>query len=184
MDCKGFFYGTLMAPQVLYRIIGGPQNPSTTHWESSLRIRPAILHAHKRHRIKDKEYPAIIAADQKSYVQGMLVEGLTEADFWRLDIYEGSEYIRQKVRVRAMLRVVNDAQPMTASDTLIGEDEMEAYAYVWIDEAEKLELGEWDLAGFVREEMQWWVGREATGMREGFQGRASINGTAEHKANT
>lgn len=182
MDHKAFFYGTLMAPPVLYRIIRGPLNSSTTKEVLTLRVRPAVLHAYKRHRIKNKKYPAIRPADVHSSVQGMLVEGLTKTDLWRLDIYEGSEYSRKKVSVRLACGEASDADSLAPHHTLYEEVEVEADAYIWTDGVEKLELGEWNLADFMREEMEWWVGREATGIRAGFQGRASINGTPSERS--
>ena len=177
MEHKAFFYGTLMAPPVLCRIIRGPPSSSTTNDIASLRVRPAILHAYKRHRVKNKKYPAILPGDMHSSVQGMLVEGLTATDIWRLDLYEGPEYTREKVSVSLVRGESDGTPPLHSHNMLNWEGEVEANAYVWTDDADKLEPGEWDLADFIREEMEWWVGREAAGMHEGFQGRASINGT-------
>lgn len=88
-------------------------------------------------------------------MRGTFVSGLTEGDIWRLDIFEGAEYARRKVR----LRVLSDA----------GEEFEVAETYVWVAGREKLEGGEWDFEAFRREKMGAWVGggKEADG---GFAG--------------
>jgi len=116
-------------------------------------------------------------------VRGTLVEGLTDGDIWRLDIFEGSEYQRRKVKVR-VLQPKNDnvstEQGMgdlsqKEEDNVEGE-EVEAETYIWTAGAHRLEAEEWDFAEFVRDKMKRWVGREAAETDEGFQGRPSING--------
>lgn len=77
---------------------------------------------------------------------------------WRLDIFEGDEYARRRVRLRVL------------SEDGRGEgEEVEAETYVWVAGREKLEGGEWDFEAFRREKMRDWVGggREADG---GFAG--------------
>lgn len=95
-------------------------------------------------------------------MRGTLVTGLTDADIWRLDIFEGTEYAREKVKCR----VLNEQ----------GEEmeggEIEAETYIWISGREGLEEGEWDFEEFKREKMQFWVGAE----REDYAGRPSIIG--------
>lgn len=93
---SAFFYGTLMAPQVLSRVCHG-SHPS--HNLSAFTVQPALLHAHRRHRVKGADYPAILPTSNSSdSVRGTFVTGLTDGDLWRLDIFEGSEYERRKVR--------------------------------------------------------------------------------------
>jgi hypothetical protein len=190
MSHTAFFYGTLMAPPVLHRVIWGSQTPPTPAHASLLHIRPAILHAHQRHKVKHADYPAILPtqATANTSVRGTLVTGLTDGDIWRLDIFEGSEYQRQKVRVRVL-----ESQPrgghgeegmgdleQTQGENVEGE-EVEAETYIWIAGAQRLEPEEWDFAEFVREKMKRWVGREAAETDEGFQGRPSINGAIAHQ---
>ena len=64
---------------------------------------------------------------------------------WRLDIFEGQEYERRKVKVRVLDEGVGD-----------GED-IEVDTYVWVAEEERLEEGEWDFAVFTKEKMGRWV---------------------------
>ena len=116
-----------------------------------------------RKRVVGCDYPAIVpdgeredgnrrsdgdAKEEASCVRGTYVEGLTDSDIWRLDIFEGEEYERIKVRCR-----------------ILGEgEEVEAETYVWREEG-GLESGEWDFEVFVREKMGKWVGG-----REEFEG--------------
>ncbi|KAF2191700.1 hypothetical protein K469DRAFT_718727 [Zopfia rhizophila CBS 207.26] len=180
-----FFYGTLMAPPVLHRVIWGNTSPPEIQ-KSALKIRPAILHKFQRHKVKHADYPAILPANSTTSVRGTLVTGLTNGDIWRLDIFEGCEYERRKVRVRLLdmsaeaggegtIEGVGDVR--TREEEQIEGKEVEAEVYVWTAGKHRLEPEEWDFGVFVREKMSKWVGREATETDEGFQGRASIIGT-------
>ena len=78
--------------------------------------------------------------------------GLTDADLWRLDIFEGDEYERVKVRCRLLVDGNDD----------VGE-EVEVETYVWIAGEERLEAQEWDFEEFRREKMKFWAGSEGEG---------------------
>lgn len=181
-----FFYGTLMAPPVLHRVIWGSQSPPTPAHASLLRIRPAILHAHRRHKVKRADYPAILPTptSSTSSVRGTLVEGLTDGDVWRLDIFEGDEYARRKVKVRVLGQGRKDGafgeegmgDLTQAEEDNVETEEVEAETYIWITGENRLEAEEWDFAEFVKEKMARWVGREGAQADEGFKGRPSING--------
>lgn len=171
-----------MAPPVLHRVIYGssdPQNLNVPQAQADvLRIRPAILHAYQRHKVKNADYPAILPSNESSSVRGTLVSGLTDGDIWRLDIFEGSEYERKKVKVCVLEQSQNEGMGdvnQAEADNVEGE-ELEAEVYVWTASPNRLEPQEWDFAEFVRDKMSRWVGREASDMDEGFQGRQSING--------
>ncbi|KAF1847721.1 uncharacterized protein K460DRAFT_352810 [Cucurbitaria berberidis CBS 394.84] len=179
MSHTAFFYGTLMAPPVLHRVIWGSSTPPTPAHASLLHVRPAILHAHQRHKVKHADYPAILPTNAAATVRGTLVEGLTDGDIWRLDIFEGSEYERRRVKVRVLhggqgqSRGEEEEQGMGSltqneQDNVEGE-QVEAETYIWIAGAHRLESEEWDFAEFVREKMKRWVGREAAETDEGFQ---------------
>ncbi|CAO2647170.1 Nn.00g080920.m01.CDS01 [Neocucurbitaria sp. VM-36] len=186
MSHTAFFYGTLMAPPVLHRVIWGSSTPPTPAHASLLRIRPAMLPAHQRHKVKHADYPAVLPAPASASVRGTLVEGLTDGDIWRLDIFEGEEYERRKVRVRVLQEgkehsegegekhgtsVVSRAEE---EERNVEGEEVEAETYIWIAGARQLEAEEWDFAEFARDKMKRWVGREATETDSGFQGRPSI----------
>ncbi|KAJ4322509.1 hypothetical protein N0V94_002385 [Neodidymelliopsis sp. IMI 364377] len=170
MSHTAFFYGTLMAPPVLHRVIWGSQTPPTPAHASLLRIRPAILHSHQRRKVRHADYPAILPSASQSEVRGTLVEGLTDGDIWRLDIFEGTEYERREVKAN-VLESKGRAGDSDHPD-LEGE-EVAAQTYVWTAGEHRLEAEEWDFDHFIKEKMGRWVGREAAD--EGFQGRPSIN---------
>ncbi|KAJ5647226.1 hypothetical protein N7490_003598 [Penicillium lividum] len=192
-----FFYGTLMAPQMLHRVIHGSPDPEP--WQKALlSFQPAILHGYRRHRVRGADYPGIVpalgfsdkaestsenATDAKNSarisVLGTLVSGLTDGDIHRLDIYEGSEYVHETVKVRILkealhqdhshgsgnenlgsggnLRDVLDAAGAEFADE---KEEVDAVTYVWAAGVERLESAEWDFETFKRDKMAWWVGRD------------------------
>ncbi|KAH5449736.1 hypothetical protein HBI30_151720 [Parastagonospora nodorum] len=162
MSHTAFFYGTLMAPPVLHRVIWGSQDPPTHAHASLLRIRPAILHAHQRHKVKHADYPAILPTSTPSSVRGTLVEGLTDGDIWRLDVFEGSEYARRSVSVNVLADEGKE-------EGNVEDEQVQAETYIWIAGADRLEAEEWDFSEFVREKMKRWVGDEGAQADEGFQ---------------
>ncbi|EDU43961.1 GGACT domain-containing protein [Pyrenophora tritici-repentis] len=159
-----FFYGTLMAPPVLHRVIWGSPTPPTAAHATLLHIRPAILHAHRRHRVKGADYPAVVptAEEPTSSVRGTLVTGLTDGDIWRLDIFEGDEYSREKVRVRVLVDEDKEGGTGIPGVGVRGEgtegEEVDAETYIWTAGAHRLEPKEWDFNEFVKEKMERWVG--------------------------
>lgn len=151
-----------MAPKVLHRVCHGSTSPTNPIYAThALKTTPAILYGHRRHRVKHADYPAILS-HPTSTVRGTFVTGLTDADIWRLDIFEGSEYSRQEVQVRLL-----------GDDGEETEDVVEAETYIWIAGEEQLEDAEWDFEEFKREKMKFWVGSEGEGE---YAGRPSIMG--------
>ncbi|KAK5087610.1 hypothetical protein LTR70_006919 [Exophiala xenobiotica] len=175
-----FFYGTLMAPPVLHRVIYGSTNPE--EWQKKLTtVRSALLQDYTRHKVKHADYPAILphsttssseTRSSRPSVRGSLVTGLTEGDIWRLDIFEGSQYTRQKVCVKALKNTALDALVDEANLAAHVEEEVEAETYVFTDSRSDLEEEEWDFEEFKREKMWAWVGqaKEESGVEvdEGF----------------
>lgn len=186
-----------MAPQILHRVIHGRPDPEP--WQKNLlTFQPAILHGYRRHRVRGADYPGIIPAteyqsqsqsqEQEQEVQeptgsthrasvlGTLVSGLTDGDIHRLDIFEGSEYIRKSVKVRTLqeslsqdqgdeetnpdghLRDVLDAAGAEFADE--GEEDVGAVTYLYIAGEGRLEDAEWDFETFKRDKMAWWVGAD------------------------
>ena len=98
-----FVYGTLMAPEVLTRLIG--RVPSM--------CQPAFLPNYTRHPIKGRSYPGIIPSksdtkdDKKEGdavpvavgVQGILLTGITDKEADIFDIYEADEYEKFTERI-------------------------------------------------------------------------------------
>ncbi|OAL43110.1 hypothetical protein IQ07DRAFT_616590 [Pyrenochaeta sp. DS3sAY3a] len=164
MSHTAFFYGTLMAPPVLHRVIWGSTTPPTPAHAALLHIQPAVLHAHRRHRVRAADYPGIVpvAGDSGACVRGTLVTGLTDGDVWRLDVFEGGEYVRVGVRVRVLRQDKSKTENVEA-------EEVDAETYIWVAGAHRLEAEEWDFAEFVREKMGRWVGGDAADADEGFR---------------
>lgn len=140
-----------MAPQVLHRVCYGSPNP-TAFQKSLLTIQPAILHSYRRHKVRDCDYPAIIPLAGAS-VRGTYVQGLTDGDIWRLNVFEGDQYTREKVRIK-LLKKVGDEQ---GQGNVEGQ-EVEAETYVWADGTKDLENGEWDFAEFRAQKIARWIG--------------------------
>ena len=88
---------------------------------------------------------------QHSSVRGTFVQGLTDGDIWRLDIFEGDQYSREKVRVRLLDKVGDE----DGRGNVEG-DEVDAETYIWVDDKEDLEKGEWDFAEFRRNKLHRW----------------------------
>ena len=160
---SAFFYGTLMAPEVLHRVCHGPNASSNNR---KLQTHPAILNDHRRHRVKEADYPAI-TPHPGSIVRGTHVSGLTDADIWRLDIFEGSEYRREKVSVHLL-----DSTEYDDTGRAV-QTQVEAETYIWTADPDELDEREWDFAEFQREKMRFWVGKEGAGE---YAGRPSIIG--------
>ncbi|PYI22880.1 hypothetical protein BO99DRAFT_471039 [Aspergillus violaceofuscus CBS 115571] len=206
-----FFYGTLMSPQILHRVIHGRPDPEP--WQKAyLTIQPAVLHHYRRHRVRHADYPGIVAVSvptttprvssgtdpeeggegagskedlaeslprtgakaaaaeaNSAAVRGTLVTGLTEGDVYRLDLFEGEEYTKVKVRVQVMgegevkggeeEEGVRGGLETAASgpDGAETQKEVEALTYVWTAGRERLEEAEWDFEAFKRDKMAWWV---------------------------
>ncbi|OQE35489.1 hypothetical protein PENCOP_c013G03087 [Penicillium coprophilum] len=179
-----FFYGTLMAPQILHKVIHGQANPEP--WQKAmLQFQPAILHGYRRHRVQDADYPGIVAVlepqnnsgNAGTSVMGTLVSGLTDGDIHRLDRFEGSEYEKKRVNVRT-LRQARDGEHKNAGEGLSDEsrlrkmldktstevadegEEVSAVTYVYTAGKDMLEDAEWDFESFKRDKMAWWVGAD------------------------
>ncbi|KAI0775282.1 hypothetical protein BD413DRAFT_534727 [Trametes elegans] len=110
MSHSAFFYGTLLHPSILRRVIG--------HEGTQLEICPAILLEHTRHKIRNADYPAVLpystsralfqAAGKPELppaertVRGTFVRGLNDRDIALLDLFEGDEYTRENVAVHPL----------------------------------------------------------------------------------
>ncbi|KKY17938.1 putative disease resistance protein [Diplodia seriata] len=170
-DHTAFFYGTLMVPKVLHRVIYGTSTPEPWQTASLSPSRPALLHAHQRRKVRHADYPGVIplpdADPSSTSVRGTLVAGLTDADMYRLDLFEGDEYERRRVRVRALAGGKVDAVGLPTSgeggeEEEEGDEEVEAETYIWTAGERRLEDDEWDFDEFVREKLRFWVGEAAS----------------------
>ncbi|CAL3971988.1 unnamed protein product [Diplocarpon coronariae] len=155
-DRTAFFYGTLMAREVLNRVIYGvskplPSSPQYT-LSLSLKISPALLPSYCRHKVQHADYPGIIP-DASREVRGTYVTGLTEGDIWRLDRFEGSEYDRQDV----VITLLSEEADGRAVETEGKAEERRTQTYVYTAGEERLEKKEWDYEVFRREKMHRWA---------------------------
>ncbi|OQD72298.1 hypothetical protein PENPOL_c001G06917 [Penicillium polonicum] len=183
-----FFYGTLVVPQILHKVIHGQANPEP--WQKAmLRFQPAILHGYRRHRVQHADYPGIVAVPEPAIetekssdpktnagtsVIGTLVSGLTDGDVYRLDRFEGSEYEKKPVVVRMLRETSGDIghsgerataesqlrEMLNATGAEVTNDgeEVLAVTYVWTAGKDLLEDTEWDFESFKRDKMAWWIG--------------------------
>ncbi len=137
-----------MAPGVLHRVIHG--TPTPEKWQQDLiTVRPAMLQNYRRHKVQYADYPAIIP-HKGSRVRGSLVTGLNKQDIRRLDIFEGSSYKRDLVKVQVLKDVgLDEAAPEGDAEPQVAE-EVEAQTYVWLEDREEtLEPNEWDFEAFM-----------------------------------
>ena len=79
-------------------------------------------------------------------MRGTYVRGLTNDDQLRLDIFEGSQY----ERIRLRLNLLDEKRKDGA--------EVEAETYVWAENIKNLGDGEWDFEDFKKEKMRRWIG--------------------------
>lgn len=187
-----------MAPGVLHRVIHGTPNPDP--WQREyLTVRPGLLHGHRRHRVRHADYPGIIphkssssttttgttGKETEATVRGTIVSGLTDMDIRRLDIFEGDQYVRRKVKVQVLTGVALDelapenvasageassSAPSRASQGTDAEtkkdstfEEVMAETYIWNEGEDTLEEAEWDFEAFKRDKMRAWMGIAETG---------------------
>ena len=102
-----------------------------------------------RHRVSDCDYPAVIPSSKPdASVRGTYVHGLTAEDQWRLDLFEGDQYNRVKIRPYLL---DEDGKEVSLVET---------ETYVWKDPAVDLEEGEWDFEEFRKEKMGRWIGED------------------------
>lgn len=84
-----FVYGTLMDADVRTMVIGRPLEPA--------QIRPARLKNMRRVYIAGRLYPMVVPR-RGAEVEGLLLSGLSQEDFVRLDAFEG-DYRRERQNV-------------------------------------------------------------------------------------
>jgi len=142
-----------MAREVLYRVCYGTSKaaeyPLTAAHAANLKITDAILHDYSRRRVRFADYPGMIPQNGHT-VRGTYVTGLRDADIGQLDLFEGYQYRRDKVRV-VLLKKKGKGDEMEEAG------EREAETYVWIDGEDGLEEREWDFLEFRREKMHKWA---------------------------
>ncbi|KAF9003981.1 hypothetical protein BDQ17DRAFT_1355254 [Cyathus striatus] len=173
---RAFFYGTLMHPKILTRVIGN----NGEH----LKFCPALLHGYTRHQVLSEDYPGVIPYDKgvdffkrelpedDRCVRGTVVEGLTDRDIMYLDIFEGHWYDRAKVQVYALGPFAPVSTHNIRQDTFAPEhpppvpDEsslpppLDCETYIF-NQLNRLAPEPWDFESFVKENAWKWYGEEA-----------------------
>ncbi|KZT29771.1 hypothetical protein NEOLEDRAFT_1127599 [Neolentinus lepideus HHB14362 ss-1] len=186
-----FFYGTLLHPKILKRVIGNDG--------SHLQICPAILLNYTRHHIKYADYPAIVPYERSQVffdkslepeersVRGTLVTGLNQLDMDFLDTFEGDEYIRTTVPVYPLsslvpLNSVDDSSSSTSQDIAPPAapslpslsslpPPVDAQTYVWTHPVTELNKEIWEYETFVRENAWKWTGEDKDGTADAEDSR-------------
>lgn len=82
-----FVYGTLQEPRVMQAVTG-------KHFATE----NAVLQGFRRNRVRDQDYPGIVA-DLTAEVSGLLAMEVDAAALTRLDLFEGEYYVRENVNV-------------------------------------------------------------------------------------
>ncbi|GAW25577.1 putative disease resistance protein [Rosellinia necatrix] len=145
-----FFYGTLMAPEVFFTVCYRNSTDNIAVLRSLHKFQPAILHGYCRRRVQFADYPGM-TPDQEHEVRGMYVTGLTTANMYHLDQFEGSEYERKTVKARLLSMVGDDK----GNGNIEGE-EVECETYIFKSPA-NLESREWDFEEFRTQKMKRWT---------------------------
>ncbi|KXJ92733.1 AIG2-like family-domain-containing protein [Microdochium bolleyi] len=145
-----FFYGTLMAAEVFFTVCYRNTAVDVAVLKSLHSFNPAILHGYCRRRVQYADYPGI-TPDADHEVRGMYVTGLTAANMYKLDQFEGSEYDRKTVKVRLLTKVGDDK----GAGNVEG-DEVETEVYVYKN-PNHLEDREWDFEEFRTQRMKLWT---------------------------
>jgi len=175
---SAFFYGTLMHPKILKRVLNSDAN--------HLQICPAILTDYTRHKVKFEDYPAIIPGErskkllgreltaEENRIRGTMVKGLTAEDITYLDVFESGMYERLHVLVYPLGPFTSVPADTTGSseaedDNLIPTgptplatiselaQPIEAQTYVWCLEDSDLETELWSFDEFIRESAWRWI---------------------------
>jgi hypothetical protein len=141
-----------MSKHVLHRVIFGTANiskdPEALVLAAKISIQDAILHDHCRYHVQFADYPGMVPEKGQS-VRGTYVAGLTDDNIKFLDWFEGTEYIKAKVKP-FLLR--------PDSEGVLREDaEVDAETYIFVGGEERLDKKEWSFDVFVKEKLQNWA---------------------------
>lgn len=154
-----------MAPEVFFTVCYRTSKPPAAIARRHV-FRNAVLPGYTRHRVKHQEYPGILPDDAAgASVRGVLVGGLTAANQYHLDVFEGSEYVRQTVEVEVEVDETKTPENGAAES---GETKTVAVQVYVFKHADGVERREWDFDEFRREKMHNWTRADYT-----FDGRLS-----------
>lgn len=139
-----------MAPEVFFTVCYRNSPIDVKVLKSLHEFKPALLHGYCRRRVRHADYPGI-TPDPSHEVRGTLVTGLTSANIYHLDHFEGSEYTREKVKVKLLTKIGDDK----GKGNVEGEElETDVYVFKFPDD---LEDREWDFHEFRTQKMKRWT---------------------------
>jgi gamma-glutamylcyclotransferase (GGCT)/AIG2-like uncharacterized protein YtfP len=122
-----FVYGTLQSELIINKL-------TRKKFHSS----PAILRGYKRYRVKDCDYPAIVA-EAGSETKGLILFNVKDSDLHILSFYEGDEYEKKTVTV------------------LLNDKPTDVLAFVWLKGVDLLENKEWNLHQFQEDSLEHYL---------------------------
>lgn len=131
-----FVYGTLIAAPLLAWVLTGSKE--STELVATL-TRPAILGGFKRSSLDGYDYPPLVPSEQSDTVEGRLLRPQTLSQRQKLDNFEGETYKITPVKV-----------------TCDGMD-VEADAYVWDGDPDRVCDEPWDLRTFLDTRLEDWL---------------------------
>ncbi|TFK40393.1 hypothetical protein BDQ12DRAFT_648908 [Crucibulum laeve] len=171
---SGFFYGTLMHPKILKKVIKNEGE--------HLQFCSALLLDYTRHEVMHADYPGIVPyskgkalfdrelSQEERSVRGTLVTGLTHHDMRLLNLFEGREYDLLPASVHPLsalapvsthsisaLSIPEHPPPLPPLSDLPPAVPCEVYVYKFLD---GLNPRLWDFEHFVRNNAWKWHGGE------------------------
>eukprot|EP00897_Mesotaenium_endlicherianum_P000154 jgi/Mesen1/10139/ME000076S09647 len=114
-----FVYGSLMAEEVLQKLIGRVPAQS-----------PAYVQDYHRYSIRGANYPAV-APRKDSSVTGKVLYDLSDSEQEVFDEFEDVQYVRTLV-----------------ASILLEQVQVAAYMYVWANHSDPVLYGDWDYQGW------------------------------------
>jgi len=100
-----FVYGTLMDADVRSLVLGRPLEAA--------QLQPAALKHMRRVYIAGRLYPMIVPR-RGAAVDGLLLSGLSDEDYARLDAFEGADYGRERQTVSPLADDGSEGEPLLA----------------------------------------------------------------------
>jgi gamma-glutamylcyclotransferase (GGCT)/AIG2-like uncharacterized protein YtfP len=101
-----FTYGSLMFEKVWKRVVLGK-------YENHM----GTLHGYRRRCLKNETYPVAFEGSTHERIWGRVYFDLSKEDLERLDVFEGSQYLRQKVDI-----VLDDGRKIEANVYILKEE--------------------------------------------------------------
>ncbi|OBA16210.1 uncharacterized protein OGAPODRAFT_7490 [Ogataea polymorpha] len=128
-----FCYGPTGSPDVVYEVLD-------THPDcSNLHIYKARLPDHKQVAVRNASYSAVIP-HQGDYVDGLLVDGLSDQDLRHIDYFEGYEFASVPVKVQ-LIDPIDIRHGDHEGRIEINNNTFKAgLCYIWNDSYDRLEL--------------------------------------------